>query len=162
MDGILGKTPLPNRVTARKSLIAVIFSTHHFHEPKVQRLCNGLVFRRPSNLIPAGNFYVKPIVSRSVCMAAIVSSSEIISHWEDLRCLFISLLGRTATFRLFRHGTKGKPQKGWMRFGFHPVLTQAKAVYSSSPALYRPSCTSKPVSRRTRLHMSRENTPMVQ
>ena len=47
-------------------------------------------------------------------------------------------------------------------FGFHPVLTQAKAVYSSSPALYRPSCTSKPVSRRTRLHMSRENTPMVQ
>jgi hypothetical protein len=83
MDGILGKTPLPNRVTARKSLIAVIFSTHHFHEPKVQRLCNGLVFRRPSNLIPAGNFYVKPIVSRSVCMAAIVSSSEIFSHWEN-------------------------------------------------------------------------------
>ena len=47
-------------------------------------------------------------------------------------------------------------------FGLHLVFTQANTVYSSSPALYRPSCTSKPVSRRTRLQVSREKRPIVQ
>lgn len=46
--------------------------------------------------------------------------------------------------------------------GIHPAFTQANTAYSSSPGLYRPSCTSKPVSRRIRLHVSSEKTPIVQ
>jgi hypothetical protein len=45
-------------------------------------------------------------------------------------------------------------------FGLHLVFTQVNTVYSSSPALYRPSCTSKPAWFRTRLHVSREKRPM--
>jgi len=45
---------------------------------------------------------------------------------------------------------------------FYSALPQAKTVYSSSPNPYRSSCTSKPVSRRTRRQVSREKMPIVQ